>query len=93
MFFMAEAAYPTQRQCSKRQFLTMQLTGMRKAVSERDDPEADSALSSSTETRRNAAPSGIHISRYCQDVSAEMNFFAASYQATVICQERVTRPW
>ena len=59
----------------------------------RPDSFAASALSSSTDTRRNAAPSGIHISRYCHAVSAERNRFSASYHATVICQERVARPW
>ena len=58
-----------------------------------DFGHASSRDSASTETRMNAAPSGIHISRYCQQVSAERNSFAASYQQTVTCHERVRTPW
>ena len=64
MFFIALAAYPTQRHLSKTQFLTTQLRGMKNLVTQSPALLAASTLGSAIDTRRNAAPCGIGTTRY-----------------------------
>ena len=93
MFFIAPAAYPTQRQLSNLQSTTEQLTGMR--ISTRWKPHffAEASSGVSTENLRYLAFAGMSIGRYWKPVSAAMNFLSASYQHTVRNQLRPAHPW